>query len=277
MFGQGGHAATVAATTSVVSSLAGGAGSIPAVLPPSHAGLAGLAGPGGASVPPRLVKKITSLDFIDMRELLPESWQLDPVEDGCCHSRRPRRGLVTDFPVWIECYATMVAVLSTHYPQHTPHFMAYLRTITRASRNFEGTAWASYDMAYRRQAANRKSLEWGIIDPALYNEAFTGRAKLIPRCKYCLVDTHSSHECRDSSEGERASSRQPNSPRPRLSQGAVDICQLFNKPSGNVCRYKQCRYAHICSKCRRGTHPAAECRASAHHRSRSPSPKGRSV
>ena len=42
--------------------------------------------------------------------------------------------------------------------------MAYLRTITRVSRNFEGTAWASYDMAFRRQAANQRSLDWGVID-----------------------------------------------------------------------------------------------------------------
>ena len=48
-------------------------------------------------------------------------------------------------------------------------------------------------MAYRRQAANRGSLDWGIVDPALYNEAFAGRAKRIPRC---LADTHSSQECR---------------------------------------------------------------------------------
>ena len=31
--------------------------------------------------------------------MLPESWRLEPAEGGCCHSRRPRRGLVTSFPV----------------------------------------------------------------------------------------------------------------------------------------------------------------------------------
>ena len=33
------------------------------------------------------------------------------------------------------------------------------------------------------------------MDAALYNEAFAGRAKVIPRCRYCLADTHSSQEC----------------------------------------------------------------------------------
>ena len=96
--------------------------------------------------------------------MLPESWRLEPAEGGCCHSRRPRRGLVTSFPLWVECYTALVATLSTRYPEKIPHFMAYLRTITRASRNFEGTAWVSYDMAFRRQAANQRSLYWGVID-----------------------------------------------------------------------------------------------------------------
>ena len=76
------------------------------------------------------------------------------------------------------------AILISAFLTKVPHFFAYLCTITKASRTFESSAWASYDMTYRRQAANRGSLDWGIVDPALYNEAFAGRAKPIPRCKY---------------------------------------------------------------------------------------------
>ena len=116
------------------------------------------------------------------------------IAPGAGRGRRPRRGLVTSFPLWVECYAALVATLSTRYPEKMRHFMAYLRTITTASRNFEDTAWALYDMAFRRQAANQRSLDWGVIDSALYNEAFTGRAQLIPRCRFCLADTHDSRE-----------------------------------------------------------------------------------
>ena len=221
--------------------------------------------PGWGSLPPRLTRKILALEYVDMWELLPESWRLEPAEGGCCHSRRPRRGLVTSFPLWVECYAALVATLSTRYPEKMPHFMAYLRTITRASRNFEGTAWASYDMAFRRQAANQRSLDWGVIDSALYNEAFTGRARLIPRCRFCLADTHDSRECTFAPE-----ERQPSIRASAREQRPVQICQLFNKPGGNACRYRHCRYAHLCSKCCRGSHPAAECSG---RQGRSPSPK----
>ena len=94
--------------------------------------------PRWGSVPPRLVKKILALEFVDMWELLPESWRLESTVSGCCNPHRLRRGLLTSFPLWVECYASLVAILATRYPEKTPHFMAYLRTITRASRNFEG-------------------------------------------------------------------------------------------------------------------------------------------
>ena len=128
--------------------------------------------PGLALIPPKLVQKILREEFVDMHELLPETWRMEEPREGCCRSTRPRRGLITDIALWTECYASLVTVLPTKFPEKAPQFMCYLRTIVRASRNFEGSAWASYDAAYRRQAANQKSLDWAAIDSTIY-EAFT--------------------------------------------------------------------------------------------------------
>jgi len=167
----------------------------PVVAPAADLVGGAMALPGWGSVPPCLVQKILGLEFVDMWELLPELWHLESTESGCCNPRCSRRGLMTSFTLQVECYASLVAILTARYPEKTPHFMAYLRTITRASRNFEGAAWVSYDMEFRHQAANHRSLDWGVIDMALYNEAFTGRARLIPRCRFCLADSHNSREC----------------------------------------------------------------------------------
>ena len=115
--------------------------------------------------------------------------------------------------------------------------MAYLRTITRASRNFEGAGWASYDMAFSHQVANQCSLDWGVIDSALYNEAFTGQVRLIPRCRFCLADSHYSRECTFGPEERYLPALAPYSSTHR-EQRSVQIRQLFNKPRGNACRYK---------------------------------------
>ena len=76
-----------------------------------------------------------------------------------------------------------------HNPDKPQHLFAYMRTIVRASYTIESTAWVAYDVAYRRQAVNQRMLDWGVLNSGLYNNAFTGRAKAIPRCSYCLADT----------------------------------------------------------------------------------------
>ena len=123
--------------------------------------------PGFAAVPAKLVQRIWALEYVDMWELLPETWRLETAERGCCHAKRTKRGLITDISHWTECFTTLAATLSVRYPQSAPQLMAYLRTIVRASRNFEGSAWATYDAAYQRQAANNCRLDWATTDPAL--------------------------------------------------------------------------------------------------------------
>ena len=134
--------------------------------------------------------------------------------------------------------------------------------IDRASRNFEGLAWVSYDTNFRRQAANQKSWDWGNIDPAMFNEAFCGRAKLKPPCKHCLSVQHEFQDC-PLVPSTTAEVRQPRAgSRPhgnRLNQSYVELCGLFNKPVANKCRYTDCKYAHICSLCHQGPHPASQC------------------
>ena len=126
----------------------------------------------------------------------------------------------------------LVAVLASCLPEKTPHFMVYLRTLTRASRNFEGTAWASYDMAFRHQTANHRSLDWATTDTALYNETFTGRARAIPCCRFFLVDSQESRDCSFPPE-ERIPTIHVTSQPPfwgHMGADIVKVCQLFDKP-----------------------------------------------
>ena len=80
------------------------------------------------------------------------------MEGSCCYTKRSRRSLVTDISIWTECFATIAAILASAIPEKARHFFTYLRTITKASCTFEGSAWASYDMAFHCQAPNRGSL-----------------------------------------------------------------------------------------------------------------------
>ncbi len=72
----------------------------------------------------------------------------------------------------------LAAVLSVCYPQMDPHLMAYLRVIPPG-----------------QAATMRAQLGLGRNRSGPICEAFTGRAKIIPRYRYCLSDNHVGHDC----------------------------------------------------------------------------------
>ena len=51
--------------------------------------------PGFRSVPLKIVRQILVKQYVNIWELLPETRQLE-AEGSCCHSKHPRRSLVTD-------------------------------------------------------------------------------------------------------------------------------------------------------------------------------------
>lgn len=217
------------------------------------------------SLPTKIIKKVLDLEYVDMGELLPDSGHYQEEEQKCCHQRRQRRGPVTDILLWVEGYSSLVSILSSHYPDKTAHFMAYLKTIVKAHRTFTGEAWVTYDSCYRRKAAITRSLDWGVVDFTLYNETFTGRAKAIPRCRYCLSEVHTSNDCLDGPEPQTAATTRQFVR--GLNQHGTQICHLFNSRLGNRCNFRQCKFDHVCSDCR-GNHPVSTCR-----RARPPFPK----
>ena len=44
------------------------------------------------SLPPKLTKKILELEYIEMSELLPESWRLQQEGEQCCNHHLPQSG-----------------------------------------------------------------------------------------------------------------------------------------------------------------------------------------
>ncbi len=223
------------------------------------------------SLPLKLRKKILDLKYVEMGELMAESWRTqEDDQNDCCHQRHTRKGPVTDILLWVDCFASMVSVLSTRYPDKMPQLMAYQQTIVKAHRTLVGDdGWITYDTCYRRKAAVQKSLDWGIVDFTIYNETLAGRGKSIPRCRHCLSEHHRSQECTMAPEP---------TPTPlgnaRVQKMQTAICQLFNGKNGNRCHFTPCKFLHVCAKCR-GNHPAAACRRSRRpvRRPRSRSPK----
>ena len=187
----------------------------------------------------------------------------------------PSRPLVVDISHWVERYSTMAALLATRFPHKAPELFAYMATIVRAERNYEPGRWVTYDRQFRREALAKKNLDWSVPDPRLYSEAFTGRARSIPRCEVCLQDDHQASHCpqnQDRPWWAWSPSTGPTGP-PPSQQGTLpkpprkptEVCRRFNE---GRCRLTSCRYIHTCKECG-GDHPAMHC-SRARQRNRSP-------
>ena len=186
-----------------------------------------------------------------MSELVPDSWRLmdDDAGTKCCHLPRrvSRRMPVTDIMLWLECYSTLVTVLSTQYPDKSVEFWVYQSTILRAHRDFEGEALVTYDTCYCQQAANTKSLNWSQIDFTLYNQTFAGKARMKLRCALCLSEHHITDNCDFATDNMATRGIQSSRPTRRV-QGkgrttktptqhdTIEVCTLFNADRGNICR-----------------------------------------
>ena len=171
----------------------------------------------------------------------------------------------------------MAGILATRFPLKAPELFAYHASIIRVERNYEKYRWVAYDRQYRREALARKDLNWSAENSRLYNEAFTGRAKAIPRCTFCLQDDHTDCVC----------PRNPNKPvfgwfpdpsnwhaqaMPH-SQPSQEVCRNYNQGRCKKPPHK-CRYTHICDMCS-AYHPAINCprnRGNQRGRYRSPPP-----
>ena len=135
-------------------------GIAPTQLPPPHLSLtlpspqqpALNASTPGATVSPKVAEKILKGQFVDMTELLPDSWRWEDASVQLPSHCPPDRPPVTEITVWVEYFALMASVVISRFPEKAQHMFQYLRTIVCASRNFEGTAWVSYDAAFRRQS-----------------------------------------------------------------------------------------------------------------------------
>ena len=206
-----------------------------------------------AAIPAKVVKKILDLEFLEMTEI--------SADDDFLMSGRPggsTRPPITNISQWVERFSMMAAILSTRFPEKAPELFAYQGSIIRAERNYEGKQWVVYDCQFRREALARKDLNWSVPNLRLYNEAFTGRAKAIPRCSVCLQDDHSAVSC-PKNPARPVSWDIPVWPaqaavgyQPRASS---DICRNYNH---GRCRKSNCGYIHVCLICQE-SHASTNC------------------
>ena len=154
-------------------------------------------GDGFLPIPEKLTERICRCEYIDMSDLLPEFWLDQKAEEGTAKraNRSTAKKRVQDINVLLQCYAVHIGVMATKFPNMVPELMLYMISILRASQEYEGLAWATYDAAYHQQATATGHKQWSKLNSSLYTICFTGIARKASRCDLCLSTTHKTSEC----------------------------------------------------------------------------------
>lgn len=153
--------------------------------------------PAAEPIPSKLVDKIRSGQFIEIRELLTDNiallQQMDslkmpgipfPILPGAL---KPHWREVSTLPSWLYCFLAYVAILAPDRGKRD--MLAYARLIIREAQRHGGMGWLDYDRIFRQQAA---AIRWNTLHPAIQGSTMVGQA---PRpntfCTLCHEVDHS--------------------------------------------------------------------------------------
>ena len=158
--------------------------------------------------------------------------------------------------MWVQCLACYAGVVTANQPERVPDLLAYLIQIVKASLDFDGSAWATYDGTFRRQAAAIRGTQWSRLNPSFFSMCFTGKARSSTQCKRCFSTNHETRGC---------SSLQEFFSNPPAGGGQANVDDLMsgNPSAWPICRRFNetrctCRCRHICMRCQ-GVHPVLDC------------------
>ena len=153
------------------------------------------------------------------------------------------------FEQWCACFIVYMAAMAQKFPESTLELCTYFYTVLRVRTEFRGGMWRPYDQHFHKRAAASGNRNRSHIDGDLYAQCFTGRAKEVEPCTHCGSIKHLAHLCPKKGKEEAKSQPATNqvAKRSRPGTGQPGICYDFNRGS---CSRNDCRYLHICLKCR---------------------------
>ena len=130
---------------------------------PSMAGVHLL--PCSQPLPAKLVEKVASGDFVEMKELLGDNisllHELDHVNGTSIVNltssmARPRLKEISSMASWLYCFLAYVALRCTD--SETKHCLVYARLIIREAQTHGGQGWLMYNRIFRQQAELDRAL-----------------------------------------------------------------------------------------------------------------------
>ena len=225
-------------------------------------------------IPSKMVQRIQSGQFVEMRELLPDNVALCqhlesmhghlPFHSLSGHTRPRFREISTPLS-WINCFLTYLAVRTQDTA--TRDQLMYSRLVLQEAARHGGMGWIEYDRVFRKQAALNSMLTWNSLQPGLHASAILGQRSCNGVfCTLCKGTDHSVAQCALSYVHHPVTSQTLHPPNlryrpqaqslPRRPESLQRICISWNK--GQCTFPGNCVFRHICETCQE-QHKAREC------------------
>ena len=224
-------------------------------------------------VPAKLVKRIQALEFVEMRELLPDNMALAERLDALPllghPSKQTEQREIGSLITWVSTFSTYVAIVSVAHPERVCDMLAYMRLIVREAHKHGGRGWLTYDAVFRRNQQGTAQY-WNILDPSLHTAYIAGQSlpSRVP-CRHCNETDHSMDECALAPmvPAVRSSQREPWSPGARPTKRPLPpyqsppppkrLCISWNR---GLCAFPgACTFKHTCALCNSADHKARDC------------------
>ena len=214
-------------------------------------------------IPAKLVAKIKSLQFVELKELLPDN--IAALDQNASlarpHDQLPKQREVSSILTWVSAFTTYTAIVSEAHPSRTKELLAYMRLMVREARRSNNKGWLCYDRIFRQNAAANPSLSWANLDPSLHSSFCLGSEPPPMVCSLCNELDHKTEDC-------ALSVPAPNQPFPPKTPPArathsskqrparAKFCLSWN--SGQCMLPGTCEYLHECHTCHED-HRAKDC------------------
>ena len=240
----------------------------------SHPGLGLSLSPATSPFPQKLVDRVRSGQFVDMRDLLTDNVSLIQQLNtfGGNHTfpslpgmLRPRLRVVTSLPSWIYCFLTYIAIRAND--QGVRDMLAYAHLMVREAQRYGGSGWLDYDRVFCQQAALDPSLRWNTLHPGIQAATLVGHTA--GSSSIYREPDHTAGQCALSylqpptgTSNASGPSVWPPGPRAPLTAPMTNICVSWNKWH---CTFPgTCRFRHACATCQQ-PHMARDCAATPAH------------
>ena len=216
-------------------------------------------------IPSKMVQRIQSGQFVEMRELLPDNVALCqhlesmhghlPFHSLSGHTRPRFREISTPLS-WINCFLTYLAVRTQDTA--TRDQLMYSRLVLQEAARHGGMGWIEYYRVFRKQAALNSMLTWNSLQPGLHASAILGQRSCNGVfCTLCKGTDHSVAQCALSYVHHPVTSQTLHPPNlryrpqaqslPRRPESLQRICISWNK--GQCTFPGNCVFRHICATC----------------------------